>query len=578
MEVEYHGHAATTTITNNNNAWFTTPFSSSLDDDEFGDFESVPAQRKDEGFSFDFSGSANFRAPAMVVDNNDDGENEWGEFVDFNTKMDKDVSKPLPLFLFGDEELDDGGGGDNLLLNEFEKVKSSTGTGTLSGVELNDFIATLYKQAEKENGNKKEAVEDSSKGGSVQVNNHSFQNNEDLESSDPWEFKDAFSQHSHANANGNNGIIQSGDGDDEKELSFSLYESQSHSNSELDGEHCHQQNEDKLKEVGTFYDKLRAYSHSVALGHLSQLEKTCSVASQSNLLDEADTLPKEIQAARAKLEEARDVLKPHEIWDHQLGNIVVEELFEHLHHPSLLVFDSAFSLSELIAAAKGNIKVAVDLYRHTVWVLLLVSTSVEYQRSYLNVWATITSACVTELQHGLEVWNRASDANVHMHILSHPQGKSYFASLLEIFKVSEILRASMKLFTPWILLNPDQTKHISRNLKDCMVAWAGYGSKEAIEQAFHSDDGTNQVTSTNWKGGEEIMNTVESMEKLCPGDALYNANQASQSVCRLSLLPTKVFDGIKVVDWSGQSYFLPVANLWANCVSCKPPYLPLVKV
>lgn len=107
----------------------------------------------------------------MVVDNNDNGENEWGDFVDFNTKTDKDISKPLPLFLFGDEELDDGGGGgDNLLLNDFEKVKSSsgtgtgTGTGTLAGVEFNDFIAILYKQAEKKKDSQKEAQEDSSKG------------------------------------------------------------------------------------------------------------------------------------------------------------------------------------------------------------------------------------------------------------------------------------------------------------------------------------------------------------------------------------------------------------------------------
>lgn len=208
--------------------------------------------------------------------------------------------------------------------------------------------------------------------------------------------------------------------------------------------------------------------------------------------------------------------------------------------------------------------------------LLLVSTSVEYQSSYLNVWATITSACVTELQHGLKVWDQASDANVHMHILSHSQGKSYFASLSEIFKVSEIFRASTKLFKPWMLLNPDQTKHISHDLKDCMNAWAGCGLKKAIEQAFHRDDSTDLISSTTWKAVEEIVNTVESMEKLCPGDALYNLNQASQSVCRLSLLPTKVFDGIKVADWSGQIYFLPVANLWANCVTCKPPNLPVI--
>lgn len=111
-----------------------------------------------------------------------------------------------------------------------------------------------------------------------------------------------------------------------------------------------------MKAVRTFYEKLRAYSHSVAFGHISQLEKKFSAASQSNRLDESDAFLKEIQIAREKLEEASDVSKPHGMWDHQLGNAVIEELLEHLRHSSLLVFDSAFSLSELIPAAKENIK------------------------------------------------------------------------------------------------------------------------------------------------------------------------------------------------------------------------------
>ncbi|KAH9308480.1 hypothetical protein KI387_036391, partial [Taxus chinensis] len=515
LEVESQSHAVI------NKKKFTATISMSSDDNEFGDFESVPAYHNDESFLF---------AP----DSFDEEENDWGEFVQFNTNtkiamhVDRDISEPLPLFLFGEEELDVGGGV-NLLINEdFERVKTPNGNGSLSGVDLSDFITTLYKQAE----NEKE--EDANKGISLQLN---------YNDSHLWELKDAFFQHAHANN-------RSGDGDE------------SHFQSQLVREYVSYEN--KGSEVTTFYVKLRTYAHSVALGHLSQLEKTLLVVSQSNMIDEAETITKEIQEAREKLKEASGVLEPLEIEDHRLENTVVGELLEHLHHSSLLVFDSAFFLSELIPAAKENIKEAVDLYRHAVWVLLLVSTSGEHQSSYLNVWAIVTSACVTELQHGLKLWNQASHANVDMHILSHPQGKSYFASLVEIFRVSQILRASMKLYKPWILLNGDQTKYISHNLENCMAAWNGYGLKEAVHHAFARDDGTNQVTPTTWKGVEEIVKPVGSMEELFPGNALYNANREYQPVCRLSLLPTKVFDGLKVVDWSGQSYFLPLANLWAN--------------
>lgn len=45
------------------------------------------------------------------------------------------------------------------------------------------------------------------------------------------------------------------------------------------------------------------------------------------------------------------------------------------------------------------------------------------------------------------------------------------------------------------------------------------------------------------------------------------------SACQLTFLPLHIFAVTGVEQWDGRVYLRPVCNLWANCVSCKPPTL-----
>lgn len=586
-----------------------------------------------------------------------------------HTARPDDVLKPLPLSLFGDEKADFEQRSEvDLFANhagfrqKFDSNRASIGPPSPSfttGLQFNDFIATLYKQAEKDgfpnqSSNGKSSIFKHNGEGvhaapgklespvfdanslvdvlsvkeisspSVQLNTDLFGNDDQDVESSVWEFKDAFAEHHGKDvtmiscrqecsvADSNNvgdmlnttGMISDsvqlytnifGNNDDDLDSSgWEFKDAFSKPNSKptvhnfgISGGHGLDQtdqctnsleaSDDKLRELAVFYTKLRTESHSFALTHLSSLEEALLVATKFNNVEVAATITKEIQAAKKKLGEANDLLKPCKIEEHQLKNASIEAMLEHLQHSSVHAFESVFNLSLLISSAKEDLRAAVDLYIHTVFVLILISTSVKDQAAYLNVWTTMTSVCATELGHGFNVWSRALNANVNMHILTHPQGKSYYASLMEVFKVSEILRSSVKLYRPWMLLNPDQAKDISLNLTNCMAAWVESGLKEAVCNSLANYNIENPLSSTTLKNIDDILKGVESMEQIHLANALCSAVRENQQVCRLSLLPAKVFEGFKVADWSGQYYFLALANLWANCVSCEPPQLPVIE-
>lgn len=581
-----------------------------------------------------------------------------------------DVLKPLPLSLFGDDKADFEQNSEvDLFANHVnfrQKFDSNRApivppaVSFTSNLQFNDFIATLYKQAEKDDfpipsSNEKgsilkdtgECVNTASgklespvvyasspvdtvsvegiSSHSVQSNTELFGNDDqDLESS-VWEFKDAFSQHhgkevsriscrqecSVANSNDIGDMLSAtemtyddsvplntnlfGNNDDDFDSSgWEFKDAFSEPNYKttvhdfgINGGHVLDQSDhltvpseasdDKLKELAVFYTKLRAESHLFALTHLSSLEESLLAASKSNNIEAAATITNEIQSAKKKLGEANDLLKQCKIEEHQFKYASIEAMLEYLPHSSLHAFESVFNLSVLISSAKEDLRTAVDLYIHTVFVLILISTSVKDQSAYLNVWATMISVCATELEHGFNVWSRALDANVNMDILTHPQGKSYFASLIEVFRVSEILRSSVKLYRPWMLLNPDQEKYISLNLTNCMVTWIESGLKEAVCNSLANYNVENPLSSTALKNIDDILKGVESMEQIHLANALFSSARENQQVCTLSLLPANIFEGFKIADWSGQYYFLPLANLWANCVSCEPPQLPIIE-
>lgn len=607
---------------------------------------------------------------AIAVQSTDGQKNtDWQHSRQNHAARPDDVLKPLPLSLFGDDKADfEQRSEDDLFANhagfrqKFDSNRASIGPPSVSfttGLQFNDFIATLYKQAEKDglpnpSSNEKSYIFKHNGEGvrtapgkleasvfdanslvdvisvkeisspSVQLNTDLFGNeDQDLESS-VWEFKDAFAEHhgkdvtrlscekecSVADSN-NVGDMLSATGvtsdsvqlntnifgnnyDDLDSSGWEFKDAFSKPNSKLtvhdfaiNGGHGLDQSDqctnsleasdDKLRELAVFYTKLRTESYSFALTHLSSLEEALLVATKFNNVEGAATITKEIQATKKKLGEASNLLNPCKIEEHQLKNASIEAMLEHLQHSSVHAFESVFNLSVLISSAKKDLRAAVDLYIHTVFVLILISTSVKDQAAYLNVWTTMTSVCATELGHGFNVWSRALDANVNMHILTHPQGMSYYASLMEVFRVSEILRSSVKLYRPWMLLNPDQAKDISLNLTNCMAAWVESGLKKAVCNSLANYNVENPLSSTTLKNIDDILKGVESMEQIHLANALCCAVRENQQVCRLSLLPTKVFEGFKVADWSDQYYFLALANLWANCVSCEPPELPVIE-
>ncbi|XP_068659899.1 uncharacterized protein [Aristolochia californica] len=327
----------------------------------------------------------------------------------------------------------------------------------------------------------------------------------------------------------------------------------------------------KLQKFVEFYSNLKEESHALALYHLEGLKKAKVAAALSGEEEKVIILNDEIQSVYAKVRketEASKKVHPEEPPKSGHGG----ELFETLQDPDFGVFDLKYCLSSQLSLAQGDLSVAVQLLKHASWVNHILSmASMEEQTAYVSAWSRIIVVCARELQHGSMIWRQSLQKKAHRELLLKPQAQQYFVALGKIYRVAEIIKASARLYEPWILLSCGLATNIPSILVDCTTTWSESGLKEALE---------GMSDSTPLEYGGSIKSLLESIKSICDldTDALWNSSRQGHPVCRISLLSSSLTQDIKMVLWNGEHFFVTLANLWANKISCDPPQLPHILV
>ncbi|KAJ4968469.1 hypothetical protein NE237_015170 [Protea cynaroides] len=567
-------------------------------DDDFWDFKDAFSETEDVNFSSGIkeeqTGTGFSGADVKVL--------AFDSEVHGNGRGLTDHQEPLSPSFFSDGKLDADDtlfGVDVSSHKPANYVRNSTfGPGLDQNVSLTDLIFTLYSQAEGTpavNSTKKSTGDEFSSA-KVSVTSD-LVNGEDDFNGNSWEFKDAFSETKvdeefssilvgvgSVNSTGkpteaqvglNSDIVNGEDGFDGNSWEFRdafseiKPEGQSYvlNLSDTDQRFL---SESKVKNVVDFYSRLMEESCIVALHHLDRLKKSQKVAAISGEDVKAMALHEEIQEAYKKLHK-EDVIS-EDVYPEKLStrNVCVDEF---MNDPKFQVLDSEYELSKRISLAENDLTSAIELFEHAILILKILSVgSVEEQSKYITTWFKMISACAQELKHGAFIWKQSLLKTIHKRILSEPQGQKYFLALAEIYRVVEVLRASAILYKPWILSNLVDPSVIFILLEECMAVWSGSGLEEAVQS----------IPDPVVVGyGGTIKALLESIKFIHDLDAVALQNQVfslEEPVCQLSRLSHAVVPDMKVVVWDGGHYFLTLANLWANRISCDPPKTSRLRV
>ncbi|ERN12640.1 uncharacterized protein LOC18440859 [Amborella trichopoda] len=311
-----------------------------------------------------------------------------------------------------------------------------------------------------------------------------------------------------------------------------------------------------------FYSRLKEETLVMALHRIATLEAR-RVASVSDSTEMATALDAKIQAAKEKLQWSS---KQGSLDQYQLEN-GYQDMLKIIREPSFQMFEEEFHLSERLSLAKEDLSPAIELFDHAMSMLSIMKlASVVDQPTYLGVWSKMISACAKELRHGAAIWRRALQENVHSLLLAETQGMEYFVALGEVYRVSEILRVSLEVYKPWVLIS--SSLDMPLHLKECSAAWKESGVREALGNIL-------EHAAVEYVG--RIKALLEAIEFIGNMDIVALQNHASREgqFCQLSLLPFNMIPGLEPVVWNGQQYFfLQLANLWANLISPEAPQLP----
>ncbi|XP_064934512.1 uncharacterized protein LOC135582526 isoform X2 [Musa acuminata AAA Group] len=206
---------------------------------------------------------------------------------------------------------------------------------------------------------------------------------------------------------------------------------------------------------------------------------------------------------------------------------------------------------------------AIEFLEHTNSVLcILALASREEQHAYIHAWSAISVACVQELQHGAIILQESVQAQKLMQILF--QEVKYFIAIGEIYRVTEVLRVSLKLYKPWILLNRGVSSQLLTNLDKCAEAWTVSGLENALKTISDANGVEYAVLA------KRLLSSIKLLGDL---DLSHYSFNHDKTICRISLLTTEELQDMKMVLWSGNYYFGKLANLWANRISHDPPKL-----
>ncbi|GJN28322.1 hypothetical protein PR202_gb16431 [Eleusine coracana subsp. coracana] len=210
-----------------------------------------------------------------------------------------------------------------------------------------------------------------------------------------------------------------------------------------------------------------------------------------------------------------------------------------------------------------NVNVAVELYQHSLLILhTLELASKEERCNYVHAWYSMLLSCAQEMQRGATVWEESCRTNVSDQVIS--EGGHWFIALGEIYRVAQILYFSLQYFKPWVLADPGILSKMLAPSESCNNAWTG-GLRTALTLVAESPRLDTSVAKALMESIKQINELeVSSLQRILPDNEV---------VCRLTLLPASLIQGMKVIMWNGDRYFIKAANLWANRVSSDPPKL-----
>ncbi|KAH9755005.1 hypothetical protein KPL71_015629 [Citrus sinensis] len=507
------------------------------------------------GLSSNSNGNLDANKLSFLVDETDDFEEDDG--WEFKVAESGSNSKgnevklenhkgALPLSLFGDGEHETDNSlisQDALTANPAPTASDSAKKSPRSNISINDLISSLYSQAEQ----------------NTFVNPIQSPNEDHLGSTqkavlvdddgdfddDSWEFKGSFSR--------------------------SIGESQTSTPADGDS-HIKYSTDMEQKEYADFYSRLKDELYVVARCHLDNLKKARGEASLCGEDVNAKALDKEIQDLSNEFHKDCIIAKEPQSENHLTSNISLNEFVEVLQEPKFHALESEYHLSKRLSLAEKDWRSAVELLKHAASTSkILTLGSKEEQCNYVSTWFKVLSACAQELRHGASIWKQSLEKNVHSQTISDPRGKLYVLALGEIYRSVEVLGSSAKFYKPWLLSYADPTGIFSL-LRECSNLWSSSGLEEAFLSI--SDPIGFEYNATP----KELLESVKYIHDI---DVLALHNQVfsgQEPTCRLTLLPAGTVQGMKMVVWNGEHYFLTLANLWGNLISINPPNLPHVHV
>ncbi|KAK4739215.1 hypothetical protein R3W88_002912 [Solanum pinnatisectum] len=445
----------------------------------------------------------------------------------------------LPLSIFGDEELEiDESSNTEDIIVPHNASYSKNDRSPDSNLSINDLISNLYSKAEQTSP--VQVPNSSSFNPQDSVSNSNLLNGDDDLDDGEWEFKDGSPQMRIYN--------------DISLLTSEDPPQRSLSNLNLDN-------------YLDLYSKLRNKLCFHAKCHLDDLKGARSIDGLPVEEAKISTLSKEIEEACKDFDQDNDMCKGDHLEGHLSHNACMSAFIEILQESKFQVLESEYHLSRRLSLVENDLETTVDLIRHATMMLkILRSGSLEEQSMYVSVWYKMISACAQELQHGSCILKKILEMNAQSHMLSHPRGRAFIRALGEIYRVTVVLEASVKLCKPWTWLDSAQCASIHSMLDECHIIWSSLGLGEALSSMLDSASGD----------GSSVASLLDSIKLIhgLDGLTLQKHLYAQKEVCRLSLLTLEVLPGMELIDWNGEHYLLTLANLWANLISSDPPELP----
>ncbi|KAH7373621.1 hypothetical protein KP509_17G065500 [Ceratopteris richardii] len=195
---------------------------------------------------------------------------------------------------------------------------------------------------------------------------------------------------------------------------------------------------------------------------------------------------------------------------------------------------------------------------------LLDSVSTTDRQTYVQTWASILAICASELELASDIWKQAEGADIHLDLIADPGGKTYFAAIGQVYIVALILAVTLNLYKPWLEVAEKEAENVLTDLKRCQTVWLDTNLKAGVRLALSELQGSIPTSVVSWQG-IELFATV-ALEAYIEA-----ASTSVQYICKISLLPIAPFSCLHSTEWCGSTYLLPVANLWANCISQRPP-------